>query len=373
MRNIILVLCLALFVGCEKEVASVEGTPGQNGQDGESCVVNGKTISCGEETSVTLKDGQDGAAGAQGIQGLKGDKGNKGDKGEKGDKGATGAQGTQGVAGAKGATGAQGIKGLDGATLTSGAGSPDDNDGKDGDFYLDTSTNDLFKKIGGTYIYQSNFTGAKGDNGLDGKDGVNGINGLAGINGQDGKDGLNGLNGVDGSDGKNGLNGQNGADGLNGKDGEDGDDCKIVDSADGAKITCGGATVEVEDGKDGADGQDGTNGLNGKDGKDGLNGKDGTDGVVLSTVLAPITGKCYNVAPGIWVENEGDHADVYNNNQCSHLGKAEKYNDAGAICNDIEPYGKFDYSSGEICWVGDLQVSIEGIYGDMVIKVLNFN
>jgi hypothetical protein len=71
----------------------------------------------------------------------------KGDTGEKGDKGDTGD------------TGATGVKGLDGATWYSGNGVVAINSiGKNGDFYLDTSTGNIFKKVDGVYEVELNVT-----------------------------------------------------------------------------------------------------------------------------------------------------------------------------------------------------------------------
>lgn len=67
-------------------------------------------------------------------------------KGLTGDTGATGPAGADGAAGPTGATGAAGA---DGATWTSGTGSP--TGGNDGDFYLQTTNGDIWKKTAGTW------------------------------------------------------------------------------------------------------------------------------------------------------------------------------------------------------------------------------
>lgn len=124
---------------------------------------------------------------------LKGEKGDKGDRGERGLMGTQGLQGIQGVAGAAGADGSDGVDGID------------------------------------------------GQNGEDGKDGKDGINGV------DGADGLDGADGRDGSDGRDGTNGVDGQDGQDGEDGEDGEDCSVVNTNNGAVISCpDGSSSEVE-------------------------------------------------------------------------------------------------------------------------------
>ena len=124
---------------------------------------------------------------------LKGEKGDKGDRGERGLMGTQGLQGIQGVAGAAGADGSDGVDGID------------------------------------------------GQNGEDGKDGKDGINGV------DGADGLNGSDGADGADGRDGTNGVDGQDGQDGEDGEDGENCSVVNTNNGAVISCpDGSSSEVE-------------------------------------------------------------------------------------------------------------------------------
>jgi hypothetical protein len=74
----------------------------------------------------------------------------KGDIGEKGDKGDTGLTG---------ATGPAGVKGRDGATWYSGNGIIAINSiGKNGDFYLDTNTGNIYIKKDGVYEVELNIT-----------------------------------------------------------------------------------------------------------------------------------------------------------------------------------------------------------------------
>lgn len=123
-------------------------------------------------------------------------KGEKGDTGEKGERGLMGLQGIQGIQGVAGVAGKNGIDGQD---------------------------------------------GVDGQNGQDGKDGINGTNGIDGRNGVDGADGR------DGKDGINGTNGVDGTDGIDGEDGEDGENCSVVNTSNGAVISCpDGSSSEVE-------------------------------------------------------------------------------------------------------------------------------
>jgi hypothetical protein len=81
-----------------------------------------------------------------GAQGPAGATGATGSQGPAGPVGVTGAPGTQGPAGAAG------TNGKDGNTILSGTGAPADSVGNDGDFYLDTSADNLYgPKAGGSW------------------------------------------------------------------------------------------------------------------------------------------------------------------------------------------------------------------------------
>ena len=72
-------------------------------------------------------------------------------------------------------------------------------------------------------------------------DSRDGADGAAGADGSDGKDGTDGASGKDGTDG---------SDGSDGKDGADGDTCIVTENANGASITCGANTVQINHGND---------------------------------------------------------------------------------------------------------------------------
>jgi hypothetical protein len=78
--------------------------------------------------------------------------------------------------GPTGATGPQGDTGLTGATWFSDFGEPNSNLGREGDFYLDTSNNDVYKKISSENISQwVNVTNIQGELGPTGPTGPQGI------------------------------------------------------------------------------------------------------------------------------------------------------------------------------------------------------
>lgn len=102
-----------------------------------------------------------------------------------------GGDGTNGKDGSNGKDGAPGAKGADGATWLFGNVAPT-NQGKTGDFYINTTTYDVYSKATGAWVKTGNIKGATGPQG------VPGTNGKDGTNGTNGKDGAPGAKGADG-------------------------------------------------------------------------------------------------------------------------------------------------------------------------------
>lgn len=101
-------------------------------------------------------------------------------------------QGPKGDKGDKGATGATGAKGADGATWLTGTAVPTTSQGKDGDFFLNTSNFDVYKRalvmarrlaISRGQQGATGATGAKGDTGAQGPIGAQGPQGAQGAKG----------------------------------------------------------------------------------------------------------------------------------------------------------------------------------------------
>lgn len=138
----------------------------------------------------------------------------------RGPRGATGPQGPQGPQGEQGIQGIQGVQGVQGeaATITvgtvttgepgssaiftnvgtandaiidvtipagsvwrSGAGAPSNDLGVNGDYYLNTTTSDVYLKATGTYSVVANIEGAQGPQGEQGEQGVPGNDGADGL------------------------------------------------------------------------------------------------------------------------------------------------------------------------------------------------
>lgn len=136
-------------------------------------------------------------------------------KGPKGDTGPAGPAGADGAKGEQGEQGPAGPAGADGSDWFSGSSVPASSVGKNGDFYLHTSTYDIYKKNSGAWEKIGNIkgaagakgdTGAQGPTGPAGKDGQDGVPGAKGDPGNDGTDGATWLFGASApsSQGKNG-------------------------------------------------------------------------------------------------------------------------------------------------------------------------
>jgi hypothetical protein len=149
--------------------------------------------------------GPQGATGAQGPQGVKGDTGATGaastvpgpagPQGVKGDTGATGSQGPQGATGAQGPQGVQGPTGATGQAEAwwSGAGAPAGATGAVGDWYLNTSTDDVYEKTAAsTWTLRANIKGSAGATGSQGPQGTTGAQGPQGTTGAQGAAGATG-------------------------------------------------------------------------------------------------------------------------------------------------------------------------------------
>lgn len=80
----------------------------------------------------------------------------------KGPQGSVGKPGADGTPGAPGARGADGSDGADGATWLSGSSTPSSSSGKAGDFYLNTTTWDVYKKNSSSWSRCGNIKGASG-------------------------------------------------------------------------------------------------------------------------------------------------------------------------------------------------------------------
>jgi hypothetical protein len=91
----------------------------------------------------------------------------------------------------------------------------------------------------------------------------------------------------------------------------------------------------------------------------GPKGDKGDAGVVHKVTAIPVRGACVSLGNNLWVENEGSHADVYNNSYCDH-GPSPR----AVLCDDLE--------EKHICWVGNRQFSIAGIDSNMCIHELSF-
>ena len=181
---------------------SGSGAPGSStGKDGDFYL---------DTTSYDIYKKTSGAWGKigniKGATGAKGDKGDTGAEGPQGEKGETGAQGSKGDQGDQGPAGEDGT---DGATWLFGAVAPT-NQGKNGDFYLDTATFDVYQKTSGAWSKTGNIKGATGAQGPKGDKGDTGEQGPQGETGAQGPKGDKGDTGEQGPQGEQGPKGDKG-------------------------------------------------------------------------------------------------------------------------------------------------------------------
>lgn len=128
-----------------ERIGNIRGTKGKNGDRGPIGLTGPK-----------------GDKGEQGEQGEKGDKGDKGDQGERGEMGIRGLQGRDGKQGEKGE---KGEKGDPGSKWYDGIGIPNEDKGRNGDYYLNLSSEgncDIYSKYGDIW-HRIGSLGSKGN------------------------------------------------------------------------------------------------------------------------------------------------------------------------------------------------------------------
>ena len=134
--------------------------------------------------------GATGPAGPQGPAGSTGATGPQGPIGLTGPAGNDGAPGPQGLIGLTGPAGADGVAGLNGKSVLNGTTNPT-NQGVDGDFYINTSSNTLFgPKVGGSWPSGVSLVGPQGVPGPQGQTGATGAQRPTGATGLQGQTGL---------------------------------------------------------------------------------------------------------------------------------------------------------------------------------------
>lgn len=105
-----------------------------------------------------------------------------------------------------------GLAGASGATWRTGSGAPSNGLGIDNDLYLDTATDNIYRKVSGSYVLIGNIkgdTGATGATGATGPTGPTGATGATGATGSTGPIGPTGPTGATGPQGDSGVEVQN--------------------------------------------------------------------------------------------------------------------------------------------------------------------
>ncbi|WP_276516739.1 hypothetical protein [Ornithobacterium rhinotracheale] len=146
------------------------------------------------------------------------------------------------------------IKGEDGKSLLSGTTAPNTSTGKVGDFYINTTTNQIYgPKTSSSWGSPTSLVGPQGPVGARGPQGVAGPAGPKGDKGEKGDAGPRGLTGVQGPQGPRGVAGPVGAQGPKGDTGTKGDrgpagpkgDTGVVNATRGVTYDAGSKTVSL--------------------------------------------------------------------------------------------------------------------------------
>ena len=167
--------------------------------------------------------GATGATGPAGVAGPQGPAGATGATGATGPAGPVGATGPAGVAGPQGIAGTNGINGTNGTAVLNGNTNPNAGIGVNGDFYINTVTNELFgPKANGAWPTGVSLVGPAGVAGPQGPAGATGPAGPTGPTGLTGATGAAGPQGPAGATGPTGLTGATGATGPAGVAGPQG-------------------------------------------------------------------------------------------------------------------------------------------------------
>jgi len=113
-----------------------------------------------------------------------------------------------------------------------------------------------------------------------------------------------------------------------------------------------GDTIFVT-GPPGPQGSTGEQGEQGNTGEQGSLGDEGLPGTFLTKIPLPLVNDCVQVGLGLYAQNEGSRVDIAADDLCS-----------SNICDNVDLQ--------EVCWVGNIQFSIQGKNGDMILHKLEF-
>ena len=154
-----------------------------------------------------------------------------------------------------------------GAEWFTGEGAPSSSQGKDGDYYINTLTGDVYSKASDSWSIKLNIKGPQGEQGPKGDPGPQGERGLQGEQGPAGQDGEQGPQGDPGPRGEQGIQGPKGDPGAQGPKGDPG--------LQGPK---GDTGLQGPKGDPGPQGERGPQGEQGPQGNPGPAGQDGAQG-----------------------------------------------------------------------------------------------
>jgi hypothetical protein len=246
---------------------------------------------------------------------------------------------SSGPAGPTGATGPQGEAGF---SVLSGSGAPNSSLGRNGDFYIDFTNDNIYgPKTGGLWGSPTSLIGPQGPQGIQGIQGIQGETGPTGPQGPQGEvgpqgpQGEQGIQGIQGETGPQGLQGETGPQGIQGETGPQGPQGIQGETGlqgpqgeqgiQGIQGETGPQGPQGIQGETGATGPQGEKGDTGDTGPQGPQGDPGTDGVGIPAggnegqILAKVSDDNYDTE---WINNyTGDLRIVVKNDTGSTLNK----------------------------------------------------
>jgi hypothetical protein len=280
-----------LFPGATAPNASLDVTvTGGNGRviGFSTLIPNGSNSPTGfamslDTASFVGPPGPAGPSGPGGAAGPTGPIGPAGSRGSVGPAGLTGVTGPAGSIGPQGPAGASGTNGLDGRTVLNGTANPNAGTGALGDFYINTTSNQIFgPKTGAGWGAGTSLVGPTGSSGAAGATGATGPIGSTGLTGATGAAGTAGPAGAVGATGPTGPTGIAGPTGAVGPAGAAG--------AIGATGPTGPTGLTGPTGAVGPVGAVGAIGATGPTGPTGLTGPTGAVGPIGAVGAIGATG-----------------------------------------------------------------------------------
>lgn len=255
-----------------------------------------------------------------------------------------------------------------GAEWFTGEGAPSNSQGKDGDYYINTLTGDVYGKASGSWSIELNIKGPQGEQGPKGDPGPQGERGPQGLQGEQGpagQDGAQGPQGIPGQDGEQGPQGPQGPQGIPGQDGAQGpqglqgpagqDGAQGPKGDPGVGVPAGGTTGQVLTKKSDTDYDTEWKNQQGGGGSSGVNKFLITDKSQL-TSLSATAGDIAVINNSVSKINiESIEPSSYDVDEIESLG-IKSHNRFDKSLNRVYMSLRYDYSNYNLAYTDDLKI-----------------